>query len=88
MAKILLPHSLRQYTEDTHVFNTSKPTFKDAIAELTERFPLLRKALYKNDLEFNKFLKFYFNTREIAAPYDTELSYDSTIVIITAIAGG
>jgi sulfur-carrier protein len=90
MAKIIIPTPLRKFTNNEGNFLSSKSNVKDAVAELTDKFPDLKYHLYDNDGNIRSFIKVFVGEDDIKG-LDNELTVvasETVISIVPAIAGG
>ncbi len=90
MAKVIIPTPLRKFTNNEGSINTSGSTIKEAIQELTETFPDLKKHVYDESGNIRSFVRIYVGDDDIKALQNesTPLKEDSVVSIIPAIAGG
>jgi molybdopterin converting factor small subunit len=90
MAKIIIPTPLRKFTNNEPNFQSNKNNVKEAVAELTEKFPDLKYHLYDNDGKIRSFIKVFVGDDDIR-DLDSEattVAADTVISIVPAIAGG
>lgn len=90
MAKVIIPTPLRKFTNNEGSINASGSTIKEAIQELTETFPDLKKHIYDESGNIRSFVRIYVGDDDIKALQNesTPLKEDSVVSIIPAIAGG
>jgi len=90
MAKVIIPTPLRKFTENEGSLNTEGTTIQDAIKDLTEKFPELKKHIYDDSGSIRSFVRIYVGDDDIKALQNeaTPLKEDSVVSIIPAIAGG
>jgi molybdopterin converting factor small subunit len=90
MAKIIIPTPLRKFTNNEPNFQTTKGNVKEAVAELTDKFPDLKYHLYDNDGKIRSFIKVFVGEDDIRGLEDeaTAVGADTVISIVPAIAGG
>jgi len=90
MAKIIIPTPLRKFTNNEPNFQSNKNNVKEAVAELTDKFPDLKYHLYDNDGKIRSFIKVFVGDDDIR-DLDSEattVAADTVISIVPAIAGG
>ena len=90
MPKIIIPTPLRKFTDQNRSFESSKSTVKEAIGELVEAYPDLRKNLLDEEGHVRSFIKLYVGDDEVDTQNDAsiEVESDTVISIVPAIAGG
>ncbi|GAB4409438.1 MAG: MoaD/ThiS family protein [Bacteroidia bacterium] len=90
MANILIPTPLRKFTGNTGQVETAGSTVIEALDELGERYPDLRKHLLDEQGRLRNFVRVYVGDDDIKALQgtDTPLQPGSVVSIIPAIAGG
>ncbi len=90
MAKILIPTALRQFTEQSDIVEISAGTVGEALAELTARYPNIKKNLFNDQGRLRSFVNVYVNDEDIRYldKNETRLEGPETISIIPSIAGG
>lgn len=90
MAKILIPTALRQFTEQSDCVEVTGGTVAEALAELTARYPNIKKNLFNEQGKLRSFVNVYVNDEDIRYldKNDTKLEGPETISIVPSIAGG
>ena len=90
MAKILIPTALRQFTEQQDAVEVTGGTVAEALAQLTARYPNIKKNLYNDGGKLRSFVNVYVNDEDIRYldKGETELEGNETISIVPSIAGG
>jgi molybdopterin converting factor small subunit len=90
MAKIIIPTPLRKFTNNEANFQSTKNTVKQAVAELTDKFPDLKYHLIDNDGNIRSFIKVFVGEEDIRGldNENTVVAADTVISIVPAIAGG
>lgn len=90
MAKIIIPTPLRKFTNNEGNFQSSKTNVKEAVAELTDKFPDLKYHLYDNEGNIRSFIKVFVGEDDIRGldNEQTVVATDTIISIVPAIAGG
>src|ERR1700742_2082220 len=90
MSKILIPTALRQFTEDTDSVEVTGATVAEALTELTERYPNIKKNLFTDQGKLRSFVNVYVNDEDIRYldKTDTKLEGNEKVSIVPSIAGG
>ncbi|HET7075883.1 MAG TPA: molybdopterin-synthase adenylyltransferase MoeB [Chloroflexia bacterium] len=90
MAKILIPTALKQYAEGQEEVELDAGTVDEALADLTGRYPGLKKHLYSESGALRNFVNIYLNDEDVRylERGKTKLAADDSLSIIPAIAGG
>ena len=90
MAKLIIPTPLRKFTENQSTLNSSSTTVSEAIKNLADTYPDLRKHLFDDDCQIRNFVRIYVGDEDIKTLDNelTALQEDSVVSIIPAIAGG
>lgn len=90
MAKIIIPTPLRKFTDNQSTFETNGSTVKEAIRDLTTTYQSLSKHLLDVNDNIRSFIRIYIGDEDINALQQeaTEVSPDTIISIVPAIAGG
>jgi molybdopterin/thiamine biosynthesis adenylyltransferase/rhodanese-related sulfurtransferase/molybdopterin converting factor small subunit len=90
MAKILIPTALRQFTEQKDSVEVSGSTVGEALHQLTQQFPSIRRNLFNDEGKLRSFVNIYVNDEDIRylEKDATKLKGDETISIVPSIAGG
>jgi len=90
MAKIIIPTPLRKFTENAGSIETNGANVEEAIRELTNHYPELKKHLYDENGSIRSFVRIYVGDDDIKTLQQetTPINKDSVVSIIPAIAGG
>lgn len=90
MATIIIPTPLRKYTDQNRRFETQKKTLSDAIHQFVEEYPEVKQNLLDEEGNIRSYIKLYIGDEEVHADKNgsLELSEDTEVSIIPAIAGG
>jgi adenylyltransferase/sulfurtransferase len=90
MAKILIPTALRQFTEQSDSVDVSGATVRDALDQLTSRYPNIKKNLFSDQGKLRSFVNVYVNDEDIRYldKDATKLEGNETISIVPSVAGG
>lgn len=90
MAKIIIPTPLRKFTDNQSAFETQGRTVSEAMNDLTDKYQDLRQYLLDQDGQVKSFVRVYLGDDDINTLQReaTELSDDSVVSIVPAIAGG
>jgi molybdopterin/thiamine biosynthesis adenylyltransferase/rhodanese-related sulfurtransferase/molybdopterin converting factor small subunit len=90
MAKILIPTALRQFTEQSDSVDVTGATVRDALDQLTVRYPNIKKNLFSDQGKLRSFVNVYVNDEDIRYldKDATKLEGDETISIVPSVAGG
>ena len=90
MAKILIPTALRQFTDDNDSVDIKGGTVSEALSQLTERYPNLKKNLFNDQGKLRSFVNVYVNDEDIRYldKTETKLEGNETLSIVPSIAGG
>jgi len=90
MAKILIPTPLRKFSKNNGFLISRKNTVKEAIKELTEKYPEIKDHLLDSQGRIRQFIRIYVGDKDIRSlkQEDTVVDRDTIISIIPAIAGG
>ncbi len=90
MAKILIPTALRQFTEQQDSVEVTGATVADALAQLTAKYPNIKKNLFNDTGKLRSFVNVYLNDEDIRYldKEATELQGDEILSIVPSIAGG
>ena len=90
MVKMKIPTPLRVYTEGNAEVMVSGETVGEAMNDLTQRFPELRRHLYNDKGDLRAFVNLFLNEediRQLEGPR-TPLKEGDRLVLIPSIAGG
>lgn len=90
MAKLIIPTPLRKFTENQSTLNSSSTTVSEAIKNLADTYPDLKKHLFDDNGQIRNFVRIYVGDEDIKTLDNelTTLQEDSVVSIIPAIAGG
>lgn len=90
MAKIIIPTPLRKFTDQNRNFTTDKDTLSDAIQQFVEEYPDVKNNLLDDEGNVRSFIKIYIGDDEVDPNENgsIELSEDTEVSIVPAIAGG
>ena len=90
MAKVIVPTTLRKFTNNEASIDANGGTVKESITSLADQFPELKKHIFEENGEIRKFVRIYLGDEDINVleKENTKVSSDSVISIIPAIAGG
>lgn len=89
--RIHIPTPLRQYADRQDSVEIGARTVGDALAQLTQRHPDLRKHLYTDEGKLRSFVNVYLNdddVRYLSQKEATLVNDGDTLSIIPSIAGG
>lgn len=90
MAKIVIPTPLRKFTNQNRSFETDKNNLSDAIEQFVDEYPEVKDNLLDEEGNVRSYIKIYIGDEEVS-PADNgslELSEDTEVSIVPAIAGG
>ena len=90
MPKILLPTPLRPFADGAATIDVGGSTVGDALSELVDRHPQLRKHLYDDAGKLRSFVNLYRNDEDVRylGSLETEVGEGDTVSILPAVAGG
>jgi molybdopterin/thiamine biosynthesis adenylyltransferase/rhodanese-related sulfurtransferase/molybdopterin converting factor small subunit len=90
MATILIPTALRQFTEQNNAVEVTGATVAEALNELTQRYPNIKKNLFTDQGKLRSFVNVYVNDEDIRYldKTDTKLEGTEKVSIVPSIAGG
>ncbi len=90
MATINIPTPLRKFTDQKRNFETDRQTLSDAIDHLVATYPGVKNNLLDEEGKVRSFIKVYIEDNEVNPNENgsVELSEDTEISIVPAIAGG
>jgi molybdopterin/thiamine biosynthesis adenylyltransferase/rhodanese-related sulfurtransferase/molybdopterin converting factor small subunit len=90
MATILIPTALRQFTEQNNAVEVTGATVAEALNELTQRYPNIKKNLFTDQGKLRSFVNVYVNDEDIRYldKTDTKLEGNEKVSIVPSIAGG
>jgi adenylyltransferase/sulfurtransferase len=89
-ATIHVPSALRRFTDDAATHSVSGETVGEALADLVERYPALKKHLYTDEGALRSFVNVYVNDEDVRYRdrEATKVGERDEIFIIPSIAGG
>ena len=87
---IQIPTPLRRFTGEQGEVEVDGATVGDALSDLTQRFPTLRRHLYTDDGALRSFVNVFLNDEDVRhlQAQGTPLAAGDTLLIIPSIAGG
>ncbi len=90
MATVIIPTPLRKFTDNARRISIGAKNISEAILEITENFPDLKKHLINADGEIATFINIFVDEEDIRYLDlgKTELKESTVISIVPAIAGG
>ncbi len=90
MSKVIIPTPLRKFTAQTATVETSGATVAEAVQDLTDQYPDLRKHLLDDTGKVRSFIRIFVGDEDILAlnREETVVENDTVISIVPAIAGG
>lgn len=90
MANIIIPTPLRKFTDGQATFNSEAATVKQVLVDLGNKHEGLKAHLLSEDGSIKPFIKVFVGENDINTleQENTEVSANSEISIIPAIAGG
>jgi adenylyltransferase/sulfurtransferase len=90
MTILRIPTPLRPYAEGTGQIDVNAETVSEAMAELTNTYPALKKHLFTEEGELRAYVNLFLNDEDIRHldGVDTRLSDGDRLMIIPSIAGG
>ena len=89
--KIFIPTPLRPFAGGQSTVEVSAATVGEALSQLTEAHPDLKKHLFTPEGKVRAFVNLYLNdedVRYLPNNHDTQVSASDTLSIIPSIAGG
>jgi adenylyltransferase/sulfurtransferase len=88
--KVLIPTPLRQYADKKDAVEVSAKTVGEALSQLTQAHPDLKKHLYTEGGQLRAFVNVYLNDEDIRylAKDQTPVAPTDTLSIVPSIAGG
>jgi sulfur-carrier protein len=90
MATIIIPTPLRKYTDQNRRFDTQRNTLSEAIDDFVASYPEVKQNLLNDEGDIRSYIKLYIGDEQVN-PSDNgslELSEDTEVSIVPAIAGG
>ncbi|WP_114750014.1 molybdopterin-synthase adenylyltransferase MoeB [Pleomorphovibrio marinus] len=90
MAKVFIPTPLRKFTDQQSDIAIAGATVSEILEQLVERFPSLKQYLITSDGQLPPFINVFVGEEDIRnlQRMETEVSSDTLVSIIPAIAGG
>lgn len=88
MATIIIPTPLRKYTNQNRRFVTEKGTLSEAIQQFIDEYPDVKENLLDDNGNVRSYIKLYIGDEEVSTGDSTELTDDTEVSIVPAIAGG
>ena len=90
MAQVLIPTPLRQYAGGADSVDVDAATAGEALDQLVEKHPDLKKQLFNDEGRLRSFVNVYVSDEDIRYldREKTEVKPDDTISIVPSIAGG
>ena len=90
MATIIIPTPLRKFTGSSSKVTVAGTTIKQALQELTTKYPDLKKHLFDTEDRVRPFINIFIGENDIRnlQQQETAVADFSTISIVPAIAGG
>ncbi|PIO48511.1 MAG: molybdenum cofactor biosynthesis protein MoeB [[Chlorobium] sp. 445] len=88
--KVIIPTALRQYAEGHDTVEVSASNVKEALEQLSARYPALKKNLYTEDGALRSFINIYKGDEDIRSLQNlqTAISDGDELIIVPSIAGG
>ena len=90
MAKLIIPTPLRGYVDNHDKVEIEGNTVKEAIGNLTVKFPKVKKYLLTDNGEIREFVRIFVGDTDVndLDNENTKVESDIEISIVPAIAGG
>ncbi|MFI5155999.1 MAG: MoaD/ThiS family protein [Chitinophagales bacterium] len=90
MATLIIPTPLRKFTNNTARMQTKAGNIDEAVKDLTQNFPDLKKHLLNEKGEIRSFINIFVGSDDIRdlQQEKTIIKEDAVISIVPAIAGG
>lgn len=88
--KVLIPTPLRQYADKKTTVEVSATTVGEALSELTQAHPDLKKHLFTDAGQLRAFVNIYLNDEDVRylSKDSTPVTPTDTLSIVPSIAGG
>ena len=88
--KVIIPTALRAQTNNEDVIELNAQTVNDALKQLTDLHPNLRRYLYSDGSKLRSFINVYLNEEDIRYinGEETTVTDGDTLMIVPSIAGG
>ena len=90
VVKVLIPSALRQFADKTDSIELDGKNVGEVLKNLSKKFPLLEKHMFKEDGTLRSFVNIFLNgenIREIGGN-NAVVKNNDTIMIVPSIAGG
>jgi adenylyltransferase/sulfurtransferase len=87
MARVLIPASLRKYTDDTDVFEINELTLFQVLRELVNQQPELKLYVFDEQENICAYMGIYINN-ELVRNLETPTDIHDEILLVPAVAGG
>lgn len=90
MATLIIPTPLRKFTNNTARLQTKAGNIDEAVKDLTQNFPDLKKHLLNEKGEIRSFINIFVGSDDIRdlQQEKTIIKEDAVVSIVPAIAGG
>lgn len=90
LTTIHIPTPLRKFTDGQAAVGARGDAVGEALDDLTQRYPVLKKHLYNEEGTLRSFVNIYLNDEDIRYlnGESTPLGTDDTLSIVPSIAGG
>lgn len=90
MAKLIIPTPLRKYTDQNRTFETDQENLSGAIDQFIDKYPEVKENLLDDNGNIRSYIKLYIGDEEVDPNENggIELSEDTAVSIVPAIAGG
>ncbi len=90
MSVLKIPTPLRPYADGANEIEINANNVSEALEELTQQYPLLRKHLFAENGELRSYVNLFLNNEDIRhlQGIDTPVSAGDQLMIIPSIAGG
>lgn len=90
MTTLRIPTPLRPYAEGAGQIDIQAKTVSEAMAELTTKYPALKKHLFTDEGELRTYVNLFLNDEDIRHldGVETKLTDGDRLMIIPSIAGG
>ncbi|MFE3545574.1 MoaD/ThiS family protein [Nocardia sp. NPDC059177] len=90
MARVVLPSTLRPYTNGAKEFDVDGPTLRHVLDALGDRSPALERRLRDERGTLRRYVNFYIDGEECRTLHglDTPLAATTELMIIPSVAGG
>ena len=91
MIHVQLPLALRDHTSGRDEVDVAGETIRDALSDLVERHPSLRRHLYNDSGELRGYVNVYLNddeVRHLTHGAATRVRAGDRLMIVPSIAGG